>query len=127
VCPPGPASTVAVFAAERVCSDRVVLEQDVAVNLAGAARRVAKAIMWAPENSTIGWRRRFVPDLVWYGAALVVSSIGGFSFWSGWLRLIMIVPLGLGVGMLVNAYRRAIKGPVGTRYAQPTHSKSRRR
>jgi hypothetical protein len=57
----------------------------------------------------IGHRRRYVSDLTWFGLAAAIIGITVVTQSPGWTRLLGLLPVGVGVGMLGGALLRRIR------------------
>ncbi len=57
------------------------------------------------------YRRRYVSGVTWFGIAIILSA--GYAVSPGW-RLLFLLPVATGLGMVVFGIKRALKRTDGT-------------
>jgi hypothetical protein len=57
----------------------------------------------------IGYRRLYVSDRTWYGAAFIAGGLGGLSQLHGWWKALDVVAALIGVVLVRSGVRRALR------------------
>jgi DNA-binding transcriptional LysR family regulator len=57
----------------------------------------------------IGYRRRYVSDRTWFGAALIAAGVGGLSQVPGWWKAADLAGALIGVVLVQSGVRRALR------------------
>jgi hypothetical protein len=57
----------------------------------------------------IGYRRQYVSDRIWYGAALIAGGLGSIGTVSWWWKLANAVAILVGATLVWSGVRRALR------------------
>lgn len=56
----------------------------------------------------VGYRRQFVSDRTFFGAALVIIGVGNLTVWRGWVELTLLLVVAFGVALIYTGVKRAV-------------------
>jgi hypothetical protein len=74
-----------------------------------AWHRVVKVVTRAPENSMIGYRRRYLSDRIWFGLGFIAAGLGSLGTVEGWWKAVNLAAVAVGALLAWSGARRALR------------------